>query len=109
MNSPENRIRTLWLCGALHAFTHLYNVALLPLYLLIQRDLGLSSVEQATLLVTAMMLAYFLPSYPMGVLADRLSRKKLLGFGLAINAVGFLGLSYAPSYGAALACVIVAG
>ncbi|HWQ91986.1 MAG TPA: hypothetical protein VN673_09970, partial [Clostridia bacterium] len=59
-----HRQRTLWLVGALHAFTHLYGVALLPLYLDVQRDLKLRSVEQATLLVTVMGLAYFLPSYP---------------------------------------------
>ena len=59
----NHKARTLWLCGALHAFTHIYHVALMPLYLLIQRDLKLASVEQATLLLTLMMLAYFLPSY----------------------------------------------
>ena len=77
----------------LHTFTHLYQVALLPLYLLIQADLKLSSIEQATLLVTVMGLAYFIPSYPLGALADRVSRKKLLTAGLAINAFGFVALS----------------
>jgi MFS family permease len=93
----------------LHAFTHFYGVALLPLYLSIQQDLKLSSVEQATLLVTVQGLAYFLPSYPMGILADRFSRKKLLAAGLAINGLGFVGLSFAPNYAWALACVVIAG
>ncbi|HSU56180.1 MAG TPA: MFS transporter [Candidatus Dormibacteraeota bacterium] len=105
----QHKIRTLWVTGVLHAFTHMYQVALLPLYLQIQRDLRLSSVEQATLLVSVMGAAYFFPSYPMGVLADRWSRKKLLGSGLAINAVGFIALSFAPSYGWAVACVVLAG
>lgn len=103
------RVRTLWLCGVLHAFTHLYNVALLPLYLLIQADLKLASVDQATLLVTVMMLAYFAPSYPMGLLADRFSRKKILGIGLALNGLGFVGLAFCGSYTMALACVVLAG
>ncbi len=30
----HHKTRALWLVGALHAFTHLYHVALLPLYLL---------------------------------------------------------------------------
>jgi len=93
----------------LHAFTHLYGVALLPLYLRIQADLNLAGVEQATLLVTVMGLAYFLPSYPLGVLADRLSRKKLLATGLAINAAGFVGLAFAPGFGWSMAAVIIAG
>ena len=106
---PNHRVRTLWLCGALHALTHLYHVALIPLYLLIRNDFQLASDGQATLLVTVMGLAYFLPSYPMGVLADRVSRKKLLGIGLAINGLGFVGLAFSPTYGWAIACLLVAG
>jgi len=67
IDAMNHRKRTLWLCGVLHGFTHLYNVALLPLYLLIQQDLHLAGIEQSTLLVTVMMASYFLPSYPMGV------------------------------------------
>ncbi len=105
----QQKTRALWLVGALHAFTHIYHVALLPLYLLMQRDFGFTSVGQATALVTAMMVAYFLPSYFLGVLADRMSRKKLLGWGLFINAAGFIGLALAPNYVWALIAVIVAG
>jgi MFS transporter, FSR family, fosmidomycin resistance protein len=110
MYSEEgHRKRTLWLCGVLHGFTHLYHVALLPLYLLIQEDLDLSSLEQAPLLVTVLMLSYYLPSYPMGMLADRFSRKRLLGFGLLVNGAGFVGLALAPNYPMALASMVVAG
>src|SRR5687767_11798116 len=98
MDSENHRTRMLWLCGILHVFTHIYHVALLPLYLLVQKDLNLSSVEQATLLVTVLMLSYYLPSYPLGVLADSLNRKKLLAVGLIINGLGFVALSYAQSY-----------
>src|SRR5437868_239321 len=107
--SNHHEVRMLWLCGMLHAFTHMYHVALAPLFLLIQRDLHLSSVGKSTLLVTIMMAAYFLPSFPMGVLADKVSRKMLLGWGLAINGLGFFGLSFASNYPIAVACVIVAG
>src|SRR5262249_20495504 len=79
------------------------------LYLLIQRDFHLTSDAQATFLVTALSIAYFLPSYPMGMLADRVSRKKLLALGLLINALGFIALAFAPSYDVAVACVIIAG
>ena len=110
MNLDEtHRTRTMWLCGALHGLTHIYHVALIPLYLLIRKDLQLASDGQATFLVTVMGLAYYLPSYPMGVLADRVSRKKLLGIGLAINGLGFAGLSFAPNYSWAIFCLAVAG
>lgn len=105
----QHRIRTLCLAGALHAFTHAYQVALLPLYLLMQRDFKFASVGQATSLVTVMMIAYFLPSYPMGVLADRVSRKTLLGWGLLINAGGFTILALVPKYAGAVAAMILAG
>jgi MFS family permease len=93
----------------LHGFTHLYQVALMPLYLLIEKDFKFVSVSQATLLLTVMMAANFLPSYPRGVLADRANRKTLLGLGLAINALGFVGLALAPNYACALVAVAVAG
>lgn len=107
--TAAHKSRTLWLMGVLHAFTHLYSVALLPLYLPIQRDLRLASLGQATFLVTAMMIAYIGPSYFLGVLADRMNRKRLLEVGLAINGLGFVGLAFAPNYPLALACVILSG
>ncbi|MFM8470362.1 MAG: MFS transporter [Limisphaerales bacterium] len=47
-------------------------------------------------------------SYPLGILADRVSRKQLLGWGLFINALGFIGLALSPNYLAVLASVVVA-
>jgi FSR family fosmidomycin resistance protein-like MFS transporter len=107
--SSSEKTRALWLVSGLHAFTHIYHVALMPLYLLMQRDFKFDGVGQATSLMTVMMFAYFLPSFGMGVLADRVNRKKLLGFGLAINATGFIALALSPNYGCALASMIVAG
>ncbi len=110
MSADQNhKTRTLWLLGVLHAFTHIYNVALLPLYLLIKRDFNFAGEGQATSLVTILMLSYFVPSYWLGVLADRLNRKKLLGYGLALNGLGFVALSFAPNYGCAVAACVVAG
>src|SRR4051812_32722452 len=107
----QHRNRTLWLSGVLHAFTHLYQVLLLPLYYLILRDrsFALGSVEEATFLVTVLMLSYFVPAYPVGVLADRFSKRKLLAIGLAINAAGFIALAHAHNYGQAIACMIISG
>ncbi|HEX7860294.1 MAG TPA: MFS transporter [Verrucomicrobiae bacterium] len=109
--TDQHRVRTLWLSGVLHAFTHLYQVALLPLYLLILRDksFAIRTVEEATFLVTVLMLSYFVPAYPVGVLADRFSKRKLLALGLAINAIGFLGLALSKNYGQAIACMIISG
>ncbi len=109
MSISSSHTRTLWLTGALHAFTHLNSVVLLPLYLPMVRDLKLSGENEATALVSVIMIAYFAPSYFMGVLADKVSRKGLLGWGLVLNALGFIGLSQAPSYGWAVASCVLAG
>lgn len=104
-----HRTRMLWLAGALHGFTHVYQVALLPLYFRIQQEFGLRNIGSATFLLTVMMAAYFLPSYPMGMLADRVSRKRLLTAGLLINALGYVALGLAPTYGWAVAAAIMTG
>lgn len=108
-SSVPHKTRTLWLTGTLHAFTHLYQVALMPLYLLMQTDLKLSSVGQVTLMMTVMLVACFGPGYTMGVLADRLNRKRLLALGLLINSIGFVALSVAPDYPFALGAAALAG
>ncbi len=109
MPAAQHKTRMLILVSVLHAFTHIYQVALMPLYLPIQKGFGLASVGSSTFLVTLLMVSYFLPSYAMGVLADRVSRTKLLGAGLVVNAAGYLLLAWAPSYPLALAAMVVAG
>jgi MFS family permease len=96
-------------CGVLHAFTHSFHVVLMPLYLPIQRDFGFESVAQATLLMSVLMISYFLPSYVVGSLADRYDRRLLLGVGLVINGIGFVGLGMSSSYEWAILGMIVAG
>jgi FSR family fosmidomycin resistance protein-like MFS transporter len=105
----QHKTRALWLVGTLHAFTHIYHVALLPLYLLMQRDFGFSQRRAGHGFGDGLMVTYYLPSYYLGVLADRLSRKRLLAWGLFINALGFVGLALAPNFGWALVAVMVAG
>lgn len=109
MSPAPHRSRTLALAAVLHAFTHIYQVALMPLYLPIVADLKLEGEGQATLLVTVMLVAYFGPAYPVGMLADKFSRTTLLGWGLLLNAVAFIALAFAPNYAVALACVAVSG
>jgi MFS family permease len=111
MTHHPHRARTLWLSGVLHAFTHLYQVALLPLYYLILKDkaFAIRTVEDATFLVTVLMLSYFIPAYPVGFLADRFSKRKLLALGLSVNALGFAGLGLSQSYAQAVLSMILSG
>ena len=109
MTDATHKNRTLALLTVLHGFTHLYHVALLPLFLRIQDDFKLPTTDEATLLLTVLMLAYYAPSYIAGELSDRFSRKLLLTIGLALNGIGFVLLAWAPSYSMAMAAVVVAG
>lgn len=109
LNRDGRSAATLALTTLLHAFTHAYQVLLVPLYLLMAADLKLPGVRAVTLVVTAYNAAYFLLSYPAGMLADRLNRKMLLGVGLLGNAVaiGLTGITH--QYGAILLLGVSAG
>lgn len=93
----------------LHAFTHIYTIALVPLYLAIRRDLQLTADWQATLLVTVQSLVYCGASLPLGILADKVSRKWLLAAGLFLNALAFAALAFAPGYHWTVVAVALAG
>jgi MFS family permease len=75
----------------------------------IRTDLRLTGDWQATLLVSVQGLAYCGASLPLGILADKLSRRRLMSAGLLLNAAAFLGLALAPGYGWAVFCVALAG
>jgi MFS family permease len=100
---------TLWGLGALHAYTHIFQLAIVPLYLQIKSDYQLRDVALATLLATIQNLVYYACSLPLGVLADRMSRKRLLVIGLAVNSTAFIGLAFAPTYFWAVVWLAVAG
>ena len=69
-SKPNHKTRTLWLAGALHAFTHVYQVALMPLYLLIipllwaiigsTAAVRFGITEDFGLIVTAAITAFFI-------------------------------------------------
>lgn len=99
----------LLLCGVLHAFTHAYMVALVPLVLHVQKDFGLANVSEAMQLLTVYWMVYCLACLPAGVLADRVSRNAALAVGLALNGLSFVALSYCRAYWLALAAVACAG
>jgi MFS family permease len=100
------------LCLVLHAFTHIYGSMLVPLYLLIARDLNLGGVGRvggATLIVTVYGVVYNLLSFPAGILADRHNRKWLLGIGLIGNAAAILLMGFTRQYEMLLALGALAG
>ena len=100
---------TLALCTLLHAFTHAYGTILVPLYLLMESDLHLRGVWQASLLVTVYGFVYCASSYVAGVLADRSDRKFLLGVGLVGNAAAIALIGLVRQYELIVALAVAAG
>src|SRR5258708_3484925 len=110
VSSPPFRSHIpLILTTALHTFTHAYATILVPLYLLIQRDLKLPGLKAAGLIVTVYGVTYSLFSYIAGVLADRHDRRLLLGIGLLGNALAVVGMGFTSSYPALLGLAVVCG
>ncbi len=110
--STPSRLRshlTLGLCTILHAFTHAYGTLLVPLYLLMVRDLKLAGVSRASFVVTINGLVYCMGSYFAGVLADRFNRKALLGIGLLGNALAITGMGLTRQYDLIVAFGVLAG
>jgi MFS family permease len=100
---------TLGLCVVLHAFTHAYGVALVPLYLLMKSDLSLSGIKAAALVVTLYGIVYNLGSYAAGILADRFDRRLLLGVGLIGNALAILCIGLTRQYSLILVFAVAGG
>jgi MFS family permease len=100
---------TLVLVTVLHALTHAYGAALVPLYLLIVADFKLSGVWAASLIVTVYGLVYNLGSYPAGILADHFNRKWLLGVGLIGNAVAIAAMGLTRQYDMLIVLAFLAG
>src|SRR5439155_24591071 len=89
---------TLALCTLLHALTHAYGTLLIPLYLLVVRDLHLSGVKSVSFILTLYGMVYCSLSYFAGVLADRYNRKMLLGVGLLGNALAIVAMGLTRQY-----------
>ena len=102
-------IVTLILSTILHAFTHAYGAMLLPMYLLIRDDLKLPGVRWVAMLVTIYGMVYALLSYPAGVLADRFSRKSMLGYGLLLNATVIVLMGLTRRYDMLMLLAVMGG
>jgi len=100
---------TLVLSAVLHAFTHAYASMLVPLYLVMVKDLKLDGVRSASLIVTLYGAVYCLGSYTAGALSDRFDRKVLLSVGLLGNAASMVAIGLCRNYPVLVVLGIAAG
>ncbi|KAB7645539.1 MFS transporter [Polymorphobacter fuscus] len=75
----------------------------------IKAELGIDDTGMSLLLGTAFAVIYGIAGIPLGILADRRSRRNLILAGVAIWSLGTLGCAVAPSFGWLFAARIVVG
>jgi MFS family permease len=104
----RRNVQVLTLVGSGHAVSHLYLLALPPLFPLLREDLG-ASYAALGLLVTVFNVATGAAQIPAGFLVDRFGARRLLLLGLAIMGGAITALGFAPTYWLMLVLVALAG
>jgi MFS family permease len=100
--------KTIGLVGLAHGLSHFYQLALPPLFPLINRHEGISFTELG-LLSLAMYLASALLQTPAGFLVDRYGARAVLMGGTAVMAGATALYGLAPGYEAMMAAAILTG
>ncbi len=100
--------RVLGLVGSAHFMSHVFNLALPPLFPLLVRDLGLTYTGLG-LVMTAYGLAGALFTTPMGFLVDRLGGRRVLVCGLALQSAAMLAVGFTSSYAALMVLFVISG
>lgn len=96
------------LIGVGHAVSHLYLLALPPLFPLLRTELGVGITELA-LLVSLLNLATVGAQFPAGMLVDRIGARPVLSGGLVLMGISFLAMSQASSYWLVMVMAALAG
>ncbi len=91
-----------------HGFSHLYMLALPPLFPVIREELGVGFAELG-LAVTVYALATGFVQTPMGFLCEKIGARPVLFAGLAVNAGAILGVAFIDSYWQLLVLMAVGG
>ena len=114
MSSPESRVPAyswyaLALLTTVYALNFLDRALIFILFTPIKAELALSDLQLALLGSTSFVIFYTTLGMPFGILADRVSRKNLIAFGLATWSL-FSGLTgFANSFWALFCCRLMVG
>ena len=102
------QIQAIGLIGFGHFLSHLYQLALPPLFPYIRADLGVSFVELG-LALTVYNIATVALQTPVGILVDRIGARPMLIIGLFVNAAAFVAAGLVSSFWLMVALMLVAG
>ena len=104
----RRNVQVLALVGSGHTVSHLYLLALPPLFPLLREDLG-ASYAALGFLVTMFNIATGAAQIPVGFLVDRFGARRLLLLGLGIMGAAITALGFAPTYWLMLVLIALAG
>ena len=105
---PRANIKVLTLIGTCHFLSHVYQVTLPPLFILIRAELGVSWTAIG-LLATLFMAANGLSQLPVGYLVDRIGARVVLVAGLVLEAGAIGAAGLVPGFSGLLVCAFLAG
>lgn len=101
-------VRVIGLIGFGHFFSHFYQLALAPLFIMIHNDMGFSFTELGILVgVFYAASAFFQP--PAGFLIDRFGARLALLGGFTLMALSLIGYGLLPNYPVMVALSLMSG
>lgn len=104
----QRDVRVMGVVGVCHFFSHFYQLALPPLFVLIHRTEGYS-YESLAALITVLYATSFAFQIPVGFFVDRFGARPILMAGVALLATATLFYGLAPGYAGLVALSVVAG
>jgi MFS transporter, FSR family, fosmidomycin resistance protein len=107
---PDTRsdAKVTGLISAAHFFSHLYLLALPPIFPVLQAELGIGAT-QLGLVIAALNVTTMLAQTPTGMLVDRIGPAWILIVGHSLFAIGIALMGIFPSFGAILVFAVLAG
>ncbi len=101
-------VRVVGLVGTAHGLSHIYYMALPPLFPILKDQLHVSYTELG-LLMTVFNVTAGVGQTPVGFLVDRVGSRAVLAFGLILQSAAIGAIGIAPGYDFVLGCVFLAG
>jgi MFS family permease len=109
VESVQSKNLILVVCAVLHGLNHAFQFILPPLYISIKDDFGLDGLSPVMLFGTIYFVTYAAMNLPYGILADRLSKKRILVFGASLNSIAFLVAGTTSTYTIFVVAMVLAG
>ncbi|MCB1969482.1 MAG: MFS transporter [Geminicoccaceae bacterium] len=106
--TAKSQVEVIGLVTTAHFFSHLYILALPPLFPVLTADAGYSATQLGVAIAVFNLLTALLQA-PMGFAVDRFGSAVILAAGQALSGIAFILIGIIPGYAALLAAMVIAG